>query len=487
MSGLDVIDGPELTRKLWTEEILSKSSLRPVYLSTVEVNGGETFSSEFFKKLLNPLIENSDYTLNELIDKIDDSREKLSKTEVFKTIDVTLHSDFSKKVPEDVKRYNKEISIPTKVVFDLSTINMNIGEGFLNFNNEDHLNVDLNYLNNNFNNNAEFVNVGVNYNPYKPNDHLFTNGKFLANLNNPCFKFLIDIHHSQQNNETWQQASEGTTGGVIGLQYSKGKSLNVLTGLSLIKRTIHNIDDGADDQIKIFAGEYLKSSIINKIDYCKNIQFSDQLTKNFIINGFKSSAFYELASNQEQDDSTNLGLFAKACYSIDLYKSFFNNYLTTQLSTNFGGIYNFNEKFPIHVSDKFYLGGMNSFKGFKRNAIDSNGGLQFYKISATIYSKLPKFIISPNPEIESSCQVSYEPHPLRLYLNGTIGNVSNNLILEKTIPASAGFGIKYFNHWCNFDIGYFVSQRLHNSSNTFGIKDGLQFEVSIGGTNRTFN
>lgn len=475
MSYSDQIDSHELTRKLLAEDILSKSSSRPIYLSTVEINGGETFSSDFFKKLLSPLIENSDYTLGQLVDTINESREKLGKTNVFKNIDVTLTSDFQKKVPENIKSYNKEQSIPTKVVFDLSSINMNIGEGFLKLNNEDHLNVDLNYLNNNFNNNAEFVNVGVNYNPYKPNDHLFTNGKFLANLNNPSFKFLIDVYHSQQNNETWQQASEGVTGGIIGLQYTKGKNLNVLTGLSLTKRSIHNIDDGADDSIKLFAGEYLKSSIINQIGYTKNIQYLNHLTKNFITSGFQSAVSYELASNQEQDDQSNVGLFAKASYSFNFYKSFFDNYLTTQISTDFGGIYNFHEKQAIHVSDKFYLGGMSSFKGFKRNSIDCNGGLQFYKISGTVYSKLPDFIVKPSTL-----------HPLRLYLNGTIGNVSNNLLEEKAIPASAGFGIKYFNHWGNFDIGYFVSQRLYQESNKFGIKDGLQFEVSIGGTNRTF-
>lgn len=474
------IDPKSLSKRLETDDIVSKASSRPIYLSTVEINGGETFSSNFFLKLLNPLITKSDYTLSQLVDQVEVSKNLLNRTNVFKSVDVTLTSDYQKRVPNDITSYNKETSIPTKVIIDLKPIDINIGEGFLNFNNEDYLNVDLNYLNNNFNNNAESINIGVNYNPYKPTDHLFTNGRFVANLKDPSIKFVANLFHSQQNNETWQLASENVTGGVIGLQFAKTTKLSVFTGFGLTKRSLLNINDGAQDSVKLFAGNFLKTSIINQIIYSNNIFYLDQISKNFITSGLNSVSSIEVSSNQENDDQIN-NLFAKGSWGVNCYKSFLNDYLTTKISGNFGAIYNLsndNEKLnPIHVSDRFYLGGINSFKGFQRNSININGGSQFFKLSGTIYSKLPKFIFTPKSE----------SNPLRLYWTEAIGAVSNNLAVDNGFAVSRGFGVRYFNHWANFDIGYFFSERIGQRSDSTGTKDGLHFEVSIGGTNRTFN
>jgi hypothetical protein len=480
---LQADSNPDLATKLATEGLLSKSGSRPIYLSSIEVNGGETFSTEFFNKLLRPLMSNGDYTLHQLIAAVESSRENLAKTNVFNRVNARLHSDFTAVIPSSIKNYNKERSIATKVIFDLSSVKLNIGEGFLNFNNEESVNIDLNYLNNNFNNNAELVNFGVNYNPYKPNDHLYTNGRFLASLNNPSFKFLFDVFHSHQNNEVWQQSSEGSTGGIIGVQYNKSKDLNILTGLSLVKRTIHNIDDAADDQLRFYAGDFLKSSIIHQVSYARDVKYLNHLTKNFVTDGNRVNISSEIASNQEQDNIDNSSVFFKSTVSLNSFKSFFNNYITSHLSADFGGIYTTNEKSSVHVSDKFYLGGINSFRGFSKNGVHENGGLQFYKLSGTIYSKVPSFLYAPLAPTHTN-DVAYEANPLRLYTQGTIGNVSNNLLQELSIPASVGFGIRYFNHWANFDVGYFVSKRLGDDNNIFGIKDGLQFSVSIGGTNR---
>ena len=160
-------------------------------------------------------------------------------------------------------------------------------------------------------------------NPYKPNDHLITNTKFLANLNNPSFKFLIDLFHSQQNNQTWQQSSEGSTGGLIGLQYNQLKTLTYLTGLSFARRTIHNIDDAAADELKFFAGDFLKSSIISQVAY-SDVEFLNLFTKNFPTNGLKFVLSNEISSNQEQENPDNHAAFLKSSLSLNYYKSFLN-------------------------------------------------------------------------------------------------------------------------------------------------------------------
>ncbi|ODV81652.1 SAM50-like protein [Suhomyces tanzawaensis NRRL Y-17324] len=476
----------DLLSQLLTQDILERSASQPIYLSSVEVNGGETFTTDFFKKLLSPLVEHSDYTLSQLIDTIGVSHDKLLKTNVFKNIDISLHSDYSALLPQNIKNYNKDKPVATKVIFDLLSINLNIGEGFFNVNNEEYLNMKLNYLNNNFNENAELVNIGVDYNPYKPTDHLITNAKLLANLNNPSIKFLVDVFHSQQNNQTWQQCSEGATGGIIGLQYNKGKSLSLLSGLSIARRSIHNIDDAAPDELKFFAGDYLKSSIVNQLAYSK-VGYLNHITKNFGVRGFDAAVSNEISSNQEQDNVKNQTVFIKTSVALNYYQSVFNNFFTTHLSGQAGAIYTPTVNAPVHISDRFYLGGVHSFKGFTRNSLNPNGGLQFYNLSATVYSKLPSFIYQPrhaNPTLLEDGS-SNEANPLRLYSTVAVGNVDNDILGNPNTGATtAGFGLRYFNHWANFDIGYYFASRFGVQSQA-GVSDGLQFAVSIGGSNRT--
>lgn len=476
----------DLLTTLIAQDILTSSSSQPIYLSSVEVIGGETFSSDFFKKLLGPLVETSDYTLNQLVENITVSRDRLVKADVFKSIGVSLHSDYSASIPH-VLKYNKDQLIPTKVLFDVEASNLNAGDGFLNLNNDDNLNVNLNYLNNNFNENAESVNFGVNYNPYKPNQHLIANAKFLANLNDPSLKFLFDLFNTHQNNQTWQQASEKTTGGLIGLQYTNRiKNLYLLTGLSLSKRTIHDIRDGALDELKYFSGDYLKSSIVNQLVY-SNVSFLNNITKNFPISGYNITLSSEISSNQEQDNIEHQTGFGKSTISTNLFTSFANKNFTAHLFNDFGGIYSPSSN-SVHVSDRFYLGGFNSFRGFSKNSINTSGGSQFFRLGLTLYAKVPSFIYSTHknaaaniPSLEDG--IGYEANPLRLYTTGSVGNVSNNILLDKSIASSIGCGLKYINHWANFDIGYYLAQR-HDSDSSIGIKDGFQFSVSIGGSNR---
>lgn len=478
----------DLLVKLLTEDILTRSRSQPVYLTSIEVVGGETFSTGFFKKLLSPLIDNSDYTLSQLVDNIEVCHGKLLRTDVFKLVNIGLFTDYANASSSSVKSYNKEKSVPTKVKFDLQSVNLNNGEIFLTFNNDDHLNVNVNYLNNNFNENAELVNVGVSYNPYKPNEHLVSNGKFIANLNNPSLKFLIDIFNTHQNNQIWQQNLEKTSGGSIGLKYiNDSKSFSLFNGVSLCKRTIYDINDGAPDYLKFFGGDYLKSSFVSTLIY-NNLNFLNKITYNFPISGYNVAVTNEVSLNQEQDNPNNQTLFNRTSGSFNFYKSFWNNNITTHFSQELGLLYTNSKKSTIHISDRFYMGGANSFKGFTRNSVNVNGGLQFYKSAVTVLAKLPSFIYSTHKASATNTLAledgfAYEANPLRLYATGLVGNVGDNVFSDPVANSvsSVGVGLKYINHWANFDIGYYASKR-HDSGDA-GIKDGFQFAVSIGGSN----
>lgn len=349
----------DLQTKLVTQDILERSGSQPIYLSTIEVVGGETFSSNFFKKILSPLTENSDYTLSQLLQNVDQSYSRLMKTDVFKKVEISLHSDYVKKLPE-VTTYNSEPSIPTKVLFDLSSINLNNGDVFLNLNSDDVLNLDLNYLNNNFFENAEIINLHANYNPYKPNQHLFSDGKLAINLPNPLFKLVGHFYNTNSNNQAWQQLLEHTTGIFSGLQYlSECKNLIALVGLGAAKRTLHDISDVALDDLKFFGGDYMKKSIVAGVKFNK-FQYLNKITKNFPTDGVSIELDNEISTNEDVLDkqaAANVSPFAKSTLSAKLFKSFCSNSITTQLAFNLGGIFtNASSPVSIHTSDRFYLG-----------------------------------------------------------------------------------------------------------------------------------
>ncbi|RLV95104.1 hypothetical protein JA1_001167 [Spathaspora sp. JA1] len=465
---------PDLKSKILSDNLISDSGTFPVLLTKVEINGGETFSSIFFRKLLSPLIDDGDYTLAQLISNISQSQKKLLQTGVFSDLAVSVQPDFYSGLPEVID-YNKEKSLPTKVIFDLSTIDLNLSEGWFNFNNEEYMNIRLNYLNNNFNGNAETVRFDVDYNPYKPYDHLISNAKFLANLNNPAYKFLVDLTHLHQNNQSWQGVKESGTGGIMGLVNSSGdKPWSSFTGVSLLKRTtgVGEIDAEYErvPEINVSEGEHLKTALVSNVSYNK-LTYLNQLTRSFPCCGYNWSLSNEIASYQ----GNTPGTFIKSAFSYNFCKSFFNSFLTTQISADVGGIFSHTET-PIHHSDKFYLGGYDSFPGFAKNAIDTNGGTQFYRLQGTVYSKVPYWL---HP-IRSS---SSETTPLRLYATGLVGNVTDsNIFDDERGAASAGLGLRYFNNWARFDLGYYFSSRV-GSDSLGGIKSGLKFGLSIGGSN----
>lgn len=467
----------DLLSQILKQDALQYSSTRPVYLSNVEVTGGDYLLRQFFSKLLYPLVDKSDYTLGQLLHSVDKSQDNLLKTNVFRSVKPSLHVDYLHPVPEASTNYNREKLIPTKVIFDLEGEPSVGGNAALGFNTEDNLEVDLGYLNNNFNRNAELINVGVNYRPYKPSEHLISSLKFASNLRDPTYKFVLDLYHSQCNNQSWQLNSVKKSGGTIGVSYgNRSDLLSAFSGLALTKRTAYDIDDGAADSVKYFAGNFIKLSIINRLAY-RNVSYYDQLHQVYPENGFAALLSNEISSDQEQEEGAlGLTFFVKLALSLNLYKSFFKNSVTAHVFNEAGNIYISGSESSdvLHLSDKFYLGGYKSFKGFARNSVNTEGGLQFYRTGFTVYSRLPEFVQRKRTE----------GSPLRFYATGLVGNVGDDVLKSSTGAAlSGGVGLKYFNEWVDFDIGYFTSRR-YRSSDAAGVRDGFQMEVSIGGTNR---
>lgn len=453
-----------------SKDVVNESSSRQIFVAQVDVNGGETFSRAFFNKLLSPLLSHSDCTLAQMTENINKSYSALKNTRVFRDIAVSVNSDFCSILPHSPTVYGSEQPFPAKILFDLTPCNLSVVEGLINVNSQDHLNLNLDYLNRNFNGNAESVNFGVDYNPYKPHDRLLTHATIASAMRNPSSVLLLNLHHGQRNNQMWQSASEAATGGSIGLQHSFHRGLNAYAGFSILKRSLHDVDDNATKQVKNSMSDVLQTSLVGKAVFLNVDATPTSLPSR---NGFHASLESLVSSAQENNSSEN-HTFVRGSLSTESWCSLLSNTLTAKAAASAGIIY-----LPLnsqtHVSEKFYLGGMHSFRGLEKNALNVDGGNFFLKFGCTLYGCFPSFILK-SPKLRS-------PHPLRWYIDGTVGSLGHNSAARRTDAASVGVGIKYFYEWANFEAGYYVAQRLNDSS-TAGIKNGLVFAVSIGGTNR---
>lgn len=454
----------DLQTQILKQDALENASSQPIFLTQIEVNGADNFSKDFFAKLFFPLVENSDYTLQQLLEKVDLAYDNLQKTRVFKDVQPSLHVDYFRRLP-DKTSFNKDKPIMTRVVYDVEPNEISEGDVALAFNTEDNLELKLGYANNNFNHNAESAEFRVRYRPYKPSEHLASGVRVESNLRNPAFKFVLDLQNLHSNNQVWQQNSVKATTGSIGVEYlSSDNRLLMFHGLALAKRTIYDVQDGAPDALKVFAGDFLKSSVVSRLRYQNVTRLGT-----FPTEGLEASFRNEISSDQEQQ-AYSLSLFLRANGTLNMYKSFFNNTITAHIFKEGGSIIGAE---PVHLSDRFYLGGFESFRGFARHSVNEHGGLQYYKVGASLFTKLPKF--GPRVKDENS--------PLRLYATGMIGNVGANILQEKGV-VSTGLGLRYFNKWVNLDAGYYKSQRL-GSDSTYGVRDGFLMEISLGGVSRT--
>lgn len=449
------------------QDALSNLASTPVYLSAVEVSGGDDFSRQFFGKLLSPLVERSDYTLDQLLDRIGRASHNLERTSVFSQVKPSVHVDYLHELPEKTTRnYNAEKAINTKVIYELVPAAVNGADVALGFNSEDSLVVDAGYLNTNSNHNAETVRFGVNYRPYKPSEHLDLSMHFVLNLKDPKFRFVADLYSTQNNNQVWQHSSSKATGGVLGVAFrNASNTISVFNGFALAKRTVYDINRANFSAAQPFDGDFLKSSFVTKLAYTTIANLKQP------HNGVSAALENEVFSDQKQED-LSLSLFVKTSLSLNLYKTLFG--LSAHVFKEAGSIYqSASNKQAIHLADRYYLGGA-SFRGFARNSLNPEGGAQYYKAGFTVLGKLPYFL---HP-------VKAVNDPLRLYATSFVGDVGDNVFAKPgNMAASAGFGLKYLTDWVTLDAGYYASQRFHSEERA-GIRDGFFLELSLGGTNR---
>lgn len=456
----------ELQQKILKENALIDSYSQPVYVTKVEVNGGDNFSRPFFNKLLAPVIQQSDYTLAQLLTHVDQCRKNLLKSHVFSKIDSSLDIDYTQPQPS-VKRYNLDKSLLTKIVFDLEPDEQKTGVVAFDFNTEENLAVGLGYSDNNFDGNAELVQIGIDYRPYKPSEHLFLKIHIESALSNPSYRFISEFYNTNESNQLWLHNSSKSLGGLFGIRYVDDvNSLDVFNGLSFSRRSIFDVNDQeASKTAKSFEGDFFKLSLLSKMSFSTLHSQKSTLPpcgSRLIL----SNEFVSEQPQQKFDQTPTYWMKFSALF--ETFKSFGNKTYTSHFFSEVGAIKS-GQPNRVHISDRFYLGGFGSFPGFSRNGVQINGGMHFYKLGATLYSRLP-----------NAKKLTNDVNPLRCYVTAMVGNVFDSVIKESGV-VSTGVGLRYFSKSVRLDAGYYLALRL-NSDHDIGVKDGFQLEVSIGGT-----
>lgn len=412
---------------------LENQDLQHVHLTSVEVKGGEEFTNSFFQKLLHPLLSQKDYTLSELVQRVDDSCTSLQDSDVFLSVAPSLCTEGDA---------GRDGVIPTKVKFDVSPLTLSMGNAALLYNSEDNLGVQLGYHNNNFNRNAENLLLDVLYLPYKPLEALELLLTLVTKLKNPSCKLLMLLWSGQKNRPSWKSVEKGT-GGSLALAYTRNR-FAFINSLNLSKRTLQ----GA-------APEEMASM---KLLLLTRLLYSSKKTNimGFAHSGVDADLSAEAASVVAQ--SGHQAAFFKISASSNYYKT--HDDITAHIFAAVGAI---QASGVVHSLDRFYMGGYDSFRGFARGGVAENGGKSFFNVSATVYSPLPDFLHKTKSDA------------LRLYATLAIGAMAPESPTGHV--HNVGVGLRYFSPMVTMDMGYFVALRTHGRQ---GIRDGFQLQLSIG-------
>lgn len=480
----------ELYSRIQSKEqlnVLNTQTTKPVELKKVEITGGE-FSDSYYESILYSLLnEKKVFPLKDLTEQLASLKEKLEYSGLFKDISINLDLDKSSTTKLNKHDLLIEGAIPVNAKIDLTQIPIYKFSSYSSSTDYDAAS-GIRYLDPNFLKNAStlLVDVNVNYDPFQKTLNRkiwdltiltpFRNSPSLKAVLNPCISF-IDA-------KTWASHTQFSKGGFIGVQktWLSTKGDTILTnGVSVTHRNIGDVLNSASDPVRNDAGDDFKLGFQSNLRYD-----SRNYLGTFALNGVKLDLTNEFAGFNSVDSNSNekeleLNKFNKTLFKFEGAKSFFNNNFTAALDFNAGSILTLesNKNDRIHITDRFFLGGLTSLKGFHLNSVglkngnDYIGGTSFFKGAFTFFSRIPN---------------TSKNSPLRLYNFINLGDVYNfknfdnfrelaasgDLIKKSAI--ATGVGLAYKSNNAVVDLSYSIPLSDRNQDNA---KPGLSFSVAL--------
>lgn len=474
--------------------ILNNQTTKPVELKKIEIKGGE-FSDKYYESLLSPLINQSStpIALKDLKNELVLIKEKLEYSGLFQNISIDVDLDKSSTPKLSKNDLLIEGAIPINAKINLSQLPISKISTYSSTTDHD-ASSGIRYLDPNFFKNAStlLVDINVNYDPFQNllNKKIWDLTILTPFQNSPSLKFVLNPCISLIDAKSWASHTQFSKGGLIGVQktwLSKNKTPILFTnGLSIAHRNIGDVLNSASDSIRNDAGDDFK------IGFQSNLKIDTrEFLGAFPLNGIKFDLINEFAGFNSVDNSSTssnvekdleLEKFNKTILKFEKNSSFWNNNFTTSFDFNIGSIFQLDSNKTndqIHISDRFFLGGLNSLKGFHLNSVglknghDYIGGSSFFKTGFTFYSKIPN---------------TKNTSPLRLYNFINLGDVYNFKSIESftkliqngdIIGKSAiatGVGLSYRSNSAIVDLSYSVPLSSRSQDRA---KPGVSFSVAL--------
>lgn len=393
------------------EHLLQKSSLKPLYFTSISVDGEKKLrplSDATYNSVLEPVLSQPLQTLEQSLANFTEIKKKLIYTGMFSDVKISLDKDTSgnglKDLHQDaIKELSLESPVPTIARILLKPLEFN-KLCFTSSTNDTVPSLGARYSFVNALGKAEIVTLQseVKYIPFKNTALEKTlDAKVVVPLQkNPSVKAVFDTNyanidlHGQPFVEKKDQHRQRQVSVNVGVQKQWLTSKMNLSpvfynGFSVVARNLHDVPNEASGAIRQFNAPFLKNSFVSQL-VIDNRKFFGLFPASGVKIALNNE--YVLSQRFEKDSGNDMALdegFNKCALSLEAQRSFFKNKIINSLDIACGGILpTGNSASLVHHMDKFYLGGLASLKGFERNAVGQHGGNFFYKLHVASSFKL---------------------------------------------------------------------------------------------------
>ncbi|KAM3162127.1 SAM50-like protein SpAC17C9.06 [Lachancea thermotolerans] len=481
---MDLSDFSKELQKDSESSVVQRSSLKPLYFTSISVdgdNGSSPLSNTVYNSVLEPVLVQPLQTLDQSLSNFAEIKKKLIYTGLFRDVKISLDNEVSsdelQSLPKDlVKGYALEMPIPTIARIRLTPINLNRAS-LTSFTGDTLSSMGGRYsVINNFGK-AEVLTLQgkLAYQPFQSTfDEKVLEAKLLIPLQkNPSVKAVFDANYAnidlngQPFIEKKDQHRQRQVSVNVGVQkqwvnIKTGLAPVLYNGFSVVARNLDEVRKEASEAIRQFDAPFVKNSFVSQL-LVDNRKFFGL----FPASGLKFSINNEYVLSESFDKKAGTAVsqnegFDKLAVDFEAHRAFFGNKIINSLELACGGIFSAGKSSSlVHHIDKFYLGGMSSLKGFERNSVGQHGGKLFYKLGLASSFKLP------NTPANS---------PLRLQFFFNAGDVQNKKPTQFSCASSSGVSLLYKSSLANMDLTYAFP--LTNRGQDIQ-KPGFSFGVSL--------
>lgn len=328
----------------------------PISLEKLTVEGADGFNPKFIENVISPLFQSSTQSIGDLVKDGNKVMQQLRFLGNFRDVKLLFDLDTESKPKFD--EFNNALTNITGTIHlhPLPKSNIRIK----NVHNDAYNYINASYSNNNVFGSGENLTINSMYNFRTLSQNL--NIYFSKPTINTSLRLFGDFNSIKTNDTIYQSANQNSSSlqfGLIKQKYCKhsGALATLTGGFNIVNRNIHDVDDSANDEVKIYAGESLKNSIFLNI-LSTNMKFLTSSGFKLPMNGFSVGVNNEVSGIASLIDASSHSedQFYKLNVNLDYVKSFLGNGLTFSSNFKFGSILNFNalNGGTIHFQDKFY-------------------------------------------------------------------------------------------------------------------------------------